>query len=273
MMEYLVCRISSYFPVEIKKARRLTEEEKKETGKGFRERAFVSLGQSIDLEYIDSEDVMKLLNYRESDGCFLGTSNTVYIISEEECDQLKKLDKAKKQEQETVEKERYIKVYRNIIEECEKQGKLYTDEEAHRARENYNNLHNEGGSGFIPHFYTSKEYEAAKSRLKELLPELKELEQAIKSFLVDEPEKTRDSAAYAFLCSVIANDPIYLAYLSLPKELEEKVKEYREYKIAENIVAPDSDAQEMPTIDDLCNALEKQGKKDLSDKIRRAQNQ
>lgn len=104
-------------------------------------------------------------------------------------------------------------------------------------------------------------------------PELKELEQAIKSVLVDEPEKTRDDAAYALLCSFIANNPTFSAYLSLPKELEEKVKEYREYKIAENIVAPDPDAQKMPTIDDLCNALEKQGKKDLSDKIRSAQNQ
>ena len=87
-------------------------------------------------------------------------------------------------------------------------------------------------------------------------PKLKELEQAIKSALVDEPEKTCDDAAYALLCSFIANNPTFSAYLSLPKELEEKVKEYREYKIAENIVAPDSDAQEMPTIDDLCNALE-----------------
>lgn len=104
-------------------------------------------------------------------------------------------------------------------------------------------------------------------------PKLKELEQAIKSALVDEPEKTRDDAAYVLLCSFIANNPTFSAYLSLPKELEEKVKEYREYKIAENIVAPDPDAQEMPTIDDLCNALEKQGKKDLSDKIRSAQNQ
>lgn len=122
---------------------------------------------------------------------------------------------------------------------------------------------------------TQEEWDALidKWHTDDIKPELKELEQAIKSFLVDDPEKTRDSAAYAFLCSVIANDPVYLAYLSLPKELEEKVKEYREYKIAENIVAPDSNAQKMPTIDDLCNALEKQGKKDLSDKIRRAQRQ
>ena len=53
-------------------------------------------------------------------------------------------------------------------------------------------------------------------------PKLKELEQAIKSALVDEPEKTRDDAAYVLLCSFIANNPTFSAYLSLPKELEEK---------------------------------------------------
>lgn len=88
---------------------------------------------------------------------------------------------------------------------------------------------------------------------------------------VNETEKNGKPATNTLLYSILTKDP--LSSTDLPKELKEAASKFREYKIAENIVAPDSDAQEMPTIDDLCNALEKQGKKNLSEKIRRAQHQ
>lgn len=36
-------------------------------------------------------------------------------------------------------------------------------------KKQYNNIHNEGGEGYIPHFYTYEEYEYAKKLLSKLL--------------------------------------------------------------------------------------------------------
>lgn len=65
--------------------------------------------------------------------------------------------------------EKSIVEYRQIIEQCEKQEKLYTREEAAEKYRDYNRLYNEGGEGYVPHFYTIEEYELAKAGLSELL--------------------------------------------------------------------------------------------------------
>ena len=56
----------------------------------------------------------------------------------------------------------------NIMLAPVKLGKM-TKEEAAKKRREYNNLYNEGGCGFIPHFWTVDEYEDAKKELHKLL--------------------------------------------------------------------------------------------------------
>lgn len=46
-----------------------------------------------------------------------------------------------------------------------KGGKLRTNEERKVWEHNYNNLMNEGGEGYVPHYPSVEEYESAKARL------------------------------------------------------------------------------------------------------------
>ena len=68
----------------------------------------------------------------------------------------------------TKERAGKIEYYKWAIAACEKQKKLYTNEEANEARRNFINVYNEGGEGFVPHFYTIDEYEEAKRKLEVL---------------------------------------------------------------------------------------------------------
>lgn len=169
MEEYLVCEVAYSYGVSLCNARRFTEEEKKDCADWFKDKGFVKIGDSINLEYISWVDVRDVLKERKDDGSFSGCSNCAYIISEDEWNALIELNKKKKFEKEKKEIEESITEYRQIVEQCEKQEKLYTKEEAVKKRRDYNNLYNEGGEGYVPHFYTIEEYEFAKTKLNELL--------------------------------------------------------------------------------------------------------
>lgn len=114
-------------------------------------------------------DIGKILKDRSLDGSFRGCSNSAYIISEEEWKALIELNEQKRAEKEKKKTERLIAEYRQTVEQCERQKKLYTREEAAEKYRDYNRLFNEGGEGYVPHFYTIEEYEFAKAGLSELL--------------------------------------------------------------------------------------------------------
>jgi hypothetical protein len=61
------------------------------------------------------------------------------------------------------EKARIIKNAKEIIAKAEAQNEIPTAEEYKTYRKNYNNLHNEGGEGYIPTMITKEEYDYAKS--------------------------------------------------------------------------------------------------------------
>ena len=93
----------------------------------------------------------------------------MFIITEKEWDSLIDLIYQKFAEKQAKEKQEEIKFYKNIVSVCERQGKLYTPEEATKKAKEWNDIQNEGREGYIPHFYTIDEYENAKSKLEELL--------------------------------------------------------------------------------------------------------
>lgn len=171
MKEYLTCEVAFSYGISLRKARRFSEEEKEKYAEWFRDKGFVCLKSSfnIDLEHITWEDVREVLNNRDDDGSFSGCSNVAYIISQNEWDELVELNAKKRLEKEKKEVEKSITECKQIIEKCEKQEKLYTKEEAAKKRRDYNRLYNEGGEGYVPHFYTIEEYEFAKTKLNELL--------------------------------------------------------------------------------------------------------
>lgn len=175
MKEYLVCAWAMAYGVSLHKARRFNEEEKLHVAEWYRELGFVNIAECVELEYLGRLDVFNVLGNRKEDGSFQGYGNSAYIITEQEWNQLVCLNNTKKQEKERLAHIEKIKEYEEILISCEKQERLYTQEEAKKKRKKYNDLYNEGGYGFIPHFYTVEEYEFAKEQLCKLKEDNKRL--------------------------------------------------------------------------------------------------
>lgn len=169
MKEYLTCEYASSSGVSLQKARRFTEEEKNKFASWYREVGFVQTSDSVDLEYLTWLDVRSVLGEsKKEDGSFPGCGNATYIITDAEWNRLIELNNDKKLAKEHAAKLAEIKECKEIIEACKRQGKLYTQEEAEDKARAYNNLYNESSYGYVPHYYTTEEYECAKMRLSEL---------------------------------------------------------------------------------------------------------
>lgn len=56
-----------------------------------------------------------------------------------------------------------------VIQKAEAQQDIPEAAEAARRMRNYNNIHNEGGDGYVPYIYSREEYDAAKRILAELV--------------------------------------------------------------------------------------------------------
>lgn len=171
MEEYLVCEWSLSYGIYLGKARRFTADEKKKYADWFKEYGFAGIKgtDDIKLEYLGIDELEATIpSLDKPDGAFSGCSNKVYIINQDQWDRLVALDSRKKAEEQERKRLDDIKECQEIIENCKRQGKLYTKEEAAGLRDNYNDLYNEGGWGFVPHFYTVEEYEYALDRIKKL---------------------------------------------------------------------------------------------------------
>lgn len=147
----------------LQQARRFTEEEKLKYAKWFQDVGMVAVGESTKLPFLTWRDLPK----REGDGEFPGCNNCAWIITREEADRYIKLNEENQREQQQKEIERTRKEMLQVIEMAGRQKKLYTAEEAERMSVWYNNANNDGGYGFVPHFYTIDEVEEAKRWLAE----------------------------------------------------------------------------------------------------------
>ena len=175
MKEYLVCETNLVYGNQLAKARRLTEEEKTHYVPRFREIGFVRVGDSVSLEYLSLHQIREVLGKRESDGRFVSSSEDVYIVSQDEWDKMIKMNEEQRILKRKKELKEKIEDLQRTINNCESVEKLYTREESQTERKKYNDHFNEGGEGFVPHFYTIEEYEWAKENLKEYQKELSEL--------------------------------------------------------------------------------------------------
>ena len=146
-------------------ARRLNEEEKKRFAEWYREYGMVSISGH-------GENALRFLRWddcphREPDGEFAGFGNQAWIISEEEANRYIALNAEREKETQKKElaEERAWRL--QLLENAAKQGVLYTQEEARIRRQSWINVENEGGEGYVPHFYTIDEVENAKRWLQE----------------------------------------------------------------------------------------------------------
>lgn len=174
MEVYLTLEWAFSYGFSLIKARRLTEEEKPKYAEWFKDYGLMGIDAPVELDHIRLDDVKAILHTLHPDGEFLGCTNQAYFITEEQWNTFLKLNDENKRKKEGERLEEAIESLEHLIHACEN-NTLYTDEEAKRRRISYNNLHNEGGYGFVPHFYTFSEYETAKARLQELKSKQEEM--------------------------------------------------------------------------------------------------
>lgn len=116
------------------------------------------------LEDITFEDVQKVITASDNDGFLY--NDALYVITNEQKEALVNYNT-----KEILEKEnKQINYYKELIKNIEKH-KLYHAQDVRKMKKQYNDIHNEGGEGYIPHFYTFEEYEYAKKQLAKLIKE------------------------------------------------------------------------------------------------------
>ena len=118
--------------------------------------------EKIPLEDITFEDVKKVVTTSNNDGFLY--NDELYVITNEQKEALLNYNT-----KEILEKEnKQINYYKELIKNIEKH-KLYHAKDVERMKKQYNDIHNEGGEGYIPHFYTFEEYEYVKKQLAKLI--------------------------------------------------------------------------------------------------------
>lgn len=165
----IVMEYANNYGISICEARRFTEAEKVHYADWYRDYGFVSVSDSVELDALRwDDDLIKEIRSRAPDGEFCGCSNSAWIISEDERAALIALNERKKSDAKEDEVQKEIDATEDIITRCGAQPKLYSPVEAAQKQKEYIDLYNEGGDGYVPHYYTIDEYEAAKRRLAAL---------------------------------------------------------------------------------------------------------
>ena len=160
-----------YFPctAKLRQVRRLTPEEKLKYTEECRDFLFYP----ADGEEYEFENKIEPCDFpdRKSDGEWHYGSNKLWIISQDEWDNYIAVDRERtkiKSEKKRVERLAYLERAKSA---AEKQTKLYTLDEAKRVWKKYNDTYNEGGYGYVPHYYTDVEYEQICAEIEKLKSE------------------------------------------------------------------------------------------------------
>lgn len=153
-------------------ARRLTDDEKAQYLPEYQNWMFLGTGAPhIPLKNLYSVEILPVIDGQRADGAFPGCGNLAYIISDSQWNELIAMDqdkvKAEMAAQEAAEIES-LRIRKAAAERQMVNGMLPSTEEAKRLAAQYNELHNEGGEGYIPHYYSSEEYARICERLEAL---------------------------------------------------------------------------------------------------------
>lgn len=157
--------------ITLQTARRLTEQERKAYLPEYQDYMLIGMGDHVDLPNVSWMDLCKVLGDQQPDGQFPGCGNQAYIITKEQWDALVAMDRAAGIEAARKARAEEIDCLEAAKASAEHQmvsGKLPTKEGATRKARDYNNVHNEGGYGYVPHYYSDEEYQHICTRLATL---------------------------------------------------------------------------------------------------------
>jgi hypothetical protein len=160
-------------------ARHLTDAEKQNYSDEWKDKILIGTGVNIALDnlYQGAECVEKIVRENPYVGAFVGGSTQCYEVTQVEWESLLHLDQQAGVKKKIEELEDAAEGYRQIISVCEARPLCKSKEEAAQKARAWSNTQNEGGEGYVPHFYTIGEYEDAKRNLAAALAEIKRLEE------------------------------------------------------------------------------------------------
>lgn len=171
MTTYLTVEYAPAYGISLQSARRLTDSEKKGYIPEYQDYMMVGTGNNIDLDSISWIDLYEFLGKRAPDGEFAGCNNRVYIITQEQWDALIAMNNdvaAHEAEQERNEEIAALEAAKSRAEQQMVDGQLPDAKAAKEAQKRYNDLYNEGGYGYVPHYYTAAEYADICAKLSQL---------------------------------------------------------------------------------------------------------
>lgn len=176
MTTFLTVEYAPGYGVHLQTARRLSESEKSSYLPEYQDYMMIGMGSSINLSNISWETFCEFLGDKYPDGEFPGGSNQAYIITQEQWDALIAMDKSegeKKARQELETELADLEIAKTRAEKQMVNGVLPNREEAKKKAKHYNDVNNDGGEGYVPHFYCGEEYEYICDRINEIKGGLK----------------------------------------------------------------------------------------------------
>lgn len=171
MKEFLTVEFAQQGGVTLQTARRLTDSEKEKYRPESQDYMMVSTGNNVQLPNLTWMDLVNVIGSRSIDGQFPGCGNRVYIIAQDQWDALIAMDRgiaSDSAEQARAEEIAELEAAKTSAEKQMVAGMLPTKEEAEKKARDYNNVYNEGGYGYVPHYYSDEEYKRICARLDEL---------------------------------------------------------------------------------------------------------
>lgn len=160
-------------------ARRMTGEEKKRYAKWCQDLMMYLTGEPVYLRSLGWREVNALAHTADKDviGLCPGGSGELYALADEEWAALISANQQAAAAKAVAERAERIDYLRDLLARADAQrvdGKLPSADEAKEKTRRYNLVFNEGGEGYVPHYYTQAEYERMAAEIDKLTAEVQE---------------------------------------------------------------------------------------------------
>ena len=171
MKSYMVLENAFSYGLSLHNARFCTDDEKIKFSPEYRDTVLIAEDEGVELDNVSWGDVCSIVGERKPLGVFNGCSNVAYEIDAIEWENFVNLNEENKNAKKRAainEELKDLHIQKTAAEKQMKNHRLPSVEDARRAAKAWNDANNEGGEGYVPHFYSDEEYNRICSRIKEL---------------------------------------------------------------------------------------------------------
>lgn len=153
--------------------RRMPDEEQQRYTVGFRGHMTLMTGEPVFLPALSDAEVYALAHIADKDvaGYLPSSSGELYALTDDEWAALIAANQQAAAAKAAADRAGSVDYLRDLLARADAQrvdGKLPSADEAKEQTRRYNNVYNEGGEGYVPHYYTQEEYDRMFSELAAL---------------------------------------------------------------------------------------------------------